>query len=159
MRFTPKLIDKASAVINKFKDAKLKIAVAESCTGGMLGSLLTAVPGSSSVFDRGFITYSNEAKSDLLKIPMELIQRHGAVSQIVAEAMASGALNQSLADRTIAITGVAGPGGGSAEKPVGTVYIAIADALSSTGKLYQFNGDRHEIRLASTEVALKLLMN
>lgn len=158
MDFPNELIELAQAVINKYRKDGLKITVAESCTGGMLGAILTAVAGSSAVFDRGFTTYSNEAKRDLLGIPMETIVENGAVSQIVAEKMAAGALENSLGNRAIGITGVAGPGGGSKAKPVGTVYISIADTESSTAKRYHFNGNRHEVRLASVETALKLLM-
>ena len=102
------------------------IASAESCTGGLIAGLLTEVAGSSDVFERGFVTYSNEAKAELLGIPMDVINQWGAVSTQVAAAMANGALKQSHADISIAVTGIAGPGGGSSDKPVGLVYLATA---------------------------------
>jgi nicotinamide-nucleotide amidase len=105
---------------------KLKIAVAESCTGGLIAAALTEIAGASNVFERGFVTYSNEAKQDLLGAPAELIAAHGAVSAEVAEAMALGALAHSRAQLALSVTGVAGPGGGSAEKPVGLVYFGLA---------------------------------
>ena len=102
----------------------LKLATAESCTGGLIAGAITEIAGSSDVFDRGFVTYSNEAKSEMLGVPPALIATHGAVSPEVARAMVEGALQNSRADVAIAVTGVAGPGGGSASKPVGLVYLA-----------------------------------
>ena len=104
----------------------LRIATAESCTGGLIAGLLTEIPGSSDVVERGFVTYSNEAKEDMLGVPRRSDRRHGAVSEAVARAMAEGALKHSHAQMAVAVTGIAGPGGGTAEKPVGLVYIAAA---------------------------------
>lgn len=120
----PALVQGARALIQDFTRQNLKAATAESCTGGLIAAALTEIAGSSAVFDRGFVTYSNEAKADLLGVPMALIEAHGAVSAEVAGAMVEGALTHSQADIAVAVTGIAGPGGGSVEKPVGLVYIA-----------------------------------
>ncbi len=120
------LVGQAAALLVVCRSKRLTIASAESCTGGLIAALLTEVPGSSDVFERGFVTYSNAAKSEMLGVPADLIARHGAVSLEVARAMASGALEHSRADLSIAVTGVAGPGGGSAEKPVGLVHLCAA---------------------------------
>ncbi|MBA4783216.1 MAG: CinA family protein [Rhizobiales bacterium] len=127
----PALFASAEALIREFTEHGLKAATAESCTGGLIAAALTEIAGSSAVFDRGFVTYSNEAKADLLGVPMPLITTHGAVSAEVASAMVEGALSRSLADIAVAVTGIAGPGGASAQKPVGLVYIA---ALRKGGK-------------------------
>jgi nicotinamide-nucleotide amidase len=111
---------------------KLKIAVAESCTGGLIAGALTEIAGSSDVFERGFVTYSNEAKQDLLGVPAGLIAEHGAVSAEIAEAMALGALAHSRAQLALSVTGIAGPGGGSAEKPVGLVHFGLAQSERPT---------------------------
>ncbi len=116
---------RAAALIATAARRDLQIATAESCTGGLIAGLLTEIPGSSAVFERGFVTYSNAAKCDLLGVPDMLIARDGAVSAAVAEQMVRGALRASPADIAVAVTGIAGPGGGSAEKPVGLVYLAI----------------------------------
>jgi nicotinamide-nucleotide amidase len=120
------LLARAAALIATCTDRGLKIATAESCTGGLLAGLLTEIPGSSAVFERGFVTYSNEAKAEMIGVPTSLITAHGAVSEPVARAMAAGVQRLSGATWTIAVTGIAGPAGGSAEKPVGTVYMAVA---------------------------------
>jgi nicotinamide-nucleotide amidase len=113
-------------VLNACRKHGIMIATAESCTGGLIAAALTDIAGSSDVVDRGFVTYSNEAKNEMIGVPMELINQVGAVSKDVAIAMAEGALNNSRAGISIAVTGIAGPGGGSAEKPVGLVHIASA---------------------------------
>jgi nicotinamide-nucleotide amidase len=118
--------DRASALIAAAKAKEIKIATAESCTGGLVAASLTAIPGASAVLERGFVTYSNEAKTEMLGVPAELIERRGAVSREVALAMVDGALKHSRADIAVAITGIAGPDGGSEEKPVGLVHIAAA---------------------------------
>src|SRR5262245_44948738 len=118
------LLPLATDIVEVCARAGLKIATAESCTGGLVAAMLTEVAGSSAVVERGFVTYSNAAKSDLLGVPAELIARDGAVSESVARAMAEGALTHAPADLAVAITGIAGPGGGSAEKPVGLVHFA-----------------------------------
>ena len=120
------LLQSAKALLAGAEARALKLAAAESCTGGLIAATLARVPGASNVLERGFVTYSNEAKTELLGVPAELIARRGAVSMEVALAMAEGALAHSHADLSVAVTGVAGPGGGSAEKPVGLVHIAAA---------------------------------
>src|SRR5437899_12934084 len=116
----------ARVLIDLCRRRSLKIAIAESCTGGLVAGALTEIPGSSDVVERGFVTYSNAAKEAMLGVPVAVLERQGAVSRETAEAMAAGALANSRADLTVAITGIAGPGGGSAEKPVGLVHFAAA---------------------------------
>jgi nicotinamide-nucleotide amidase len=149
---------------------KLKIAVAESCTGGLIAAALTEIAGSSDVFERGFVTYSNEAKQDLLDVPAELIAAHGAVSAEVAEAMALGALAHSRAQLALSVTGIAGPGGGSAEKPVGLVHFGIAQSERPTRlQRKHFSGghsasapgkelSRAEIRRQAVLIGLQMLL-
>lgn len=138
----------------------LMVAAAESCTGGLVSAALTSVAGSSAVVERGFVTYSNAAKSDLLGIPADLIERHGAVSEPVACAMAEGALVRSAAQVSVAVTGIAGPGGGSADKPVGLVHFAAAGPRGLVHVERRF-GDigREAVRLGSVRVALDLLLD
>lgn len=114
----------AASLIDRMRAAKLTLVTAESCTGGLVAGLITEIPGSSDVFERGFVTYSNGAKCDLLGVPATLLARYGAVSAEVADAMVSGALRASTADIAVSVTGIAGPGGGSAAKPVGLVHLA-----------------------------------
>jgi nicotinamide-nucleotide amidase len=138
------------------KQAGKKVAVAESCTGGLLAERFTNVPGSSAYFERGFVTYSNAAKIDLLHVPVQLIEEHGAVSEPVAKAMAEGA--RAGVDYALAITGIAGPEGGTPKKPIGTVFIALADQAKETiCREYNFPGDRNRIRYFSSQGALNLL--
>ncbi|HYC74779.1 CinA family protein [Brevundimonas sp.] len=138
----------------------LMIATAESCTGGLVSSALTSVAGSSAVVERGFVTYSNAAKTELLGVPADLIQRHGAVSELVARAMAEGALARSAAQVSLSVTGVAGPGGGSPDKPVGLVHIAAAgpDGLIHVERRFGDIG-REAVRMGSVRVALELLLD
>ncbi|WP_416896859.1 MAG: CinA family protein [Minwuia sp.] len=124
--FDPAMTAASARLLDIFRARGLKAASVESCTGGLIAGLLTEIAGSSDVVDRGFVTYSNEAKNELAGVPMGLIERHGAVSEPVAIAMAEGGLQHSNADVVVAVTGVAGPGGGSAEKPVGLVHLACA---------------------------------
>ena len=155
-------------VLSRARALGLKIATAESCTGGLVAAALTAIAGSSDVFERGFVTYSNEAKAEMLGIDPALIARHGAVSREVAIAMAAGALRQSRAQLSVAVTGVAGPGGGSADKPVGLVHFAAAKAIArqaaevNARALVQEErfGDigRGEVRAKSVAAALRLLL-
>lgn len=154
----------AARVIAANAAAGRKVAVAESCTGGLVGAALTEIAGSSAVFDRGFVTYSNEAKQEALDVPSDLIETFGAVSVAVAWAMARGALLHSRADVAVAITGVAGPGGGSEHKPVGTVVFAVArrgdapdEAQAETRQLPEDSG-RSGIRRQATLIALELLL-
>jgi nicotinamide-nucleotide amidase len=130
--FSAAQIAAATHLLATCRAARLKIATAESCTGGLIAGLLTEIAGSSDVVERGFVVYSNAAKSELLGVSADLIRAHGAVSEPVACAMAEGALRASHADITVAVTGVAGPGGGTAEKPVGLVHIAVAGRARAT---------------------------
>ncbi len=158
------LVDLAARVIAENLAAGRTVAVAESCTGGLVGSALTEIAGSSAVFERGFITYSNEAKHEMLGVAPDLIDTFGAVSIAVAWAMADGAIKRSKADVAVAITGVAGPDGGSSNKPVGTVVFAVArrDDPSETAnaemKLLDAATGRAGIRLQAALVALELLL-
>lgn len=148
----------AASLLAEYEEAGYTIALAESCTGGLIAGALTDIAGSSKVVERGFVTYSNVAKSEMLRVPPSLIHAHGAVSPEVAVAMAVGALAKSKADVTVAVTGVAGPGGGSPEKPVGRVYIATAVRRGAAKhKEYTFPGDRQAVRLATVQAALERL--
>ena len=152
------LLAKAEALILECTRRGLKIATAESCTGGLVVAALTEIPGSSAVVDRGFVTYSNVAKTEALGVPAELIARDGAVSETVARAMAEGALAHSAADLVVAVTGIAGPGGGTPEKPVGLVHFAAAmrgAAVQHTVRRFPDNG-RAGVRLAAVGEALDL---
>ncbi len=134
------------------------VATAESCTGGLIAALLTEIPGSSDVFERGFVTYSNDAKHEQLGIKPSLLAKHGAVSAEVAGAMAEGALKHSKAKFSMAVTGVAGPGGGTPKKPVGLVYIAVSGGKGKTAvEEYRFKGSRSQIRMKTVAESLKLL--
>ncbi len=152
------ILHQAEVLLARCKAAGLMVATAESCTGGLIAAALTAIAGSSAVVDRGFVTYSNEAKHELVGVPMELIAAHGAVSEPVVRAMAEGALARSRAQLAIAVTGVAGPGGGSAEKPVGLVWFGCARAggITVTAR-HVFPGDRTAIRRATVAEALAML--
>ena len=130
------------------------ISLAESCTGGLVCATLTELAGSSEWFERGYITYSNEAKTDCLGVPSELIEAHGAVSEQVARAMVEGARNNSSSNVAISITGIAGPSGGSTEKPVGTVCFGWATESQTLTKTMFFDGDRQRVRQQATEFAL-----
>ncbi|KST59526.1 damage-inducible protein CinA [Methylobacterium sp. GXS13] len=153
------LLERAEALVAAYAKAGRTIVTAESCTGGLVAGLLTAVPGSSAVLERGYVTYSNEAKAEAIGVPMDLIRRHGAVSEDVARAMACGALSASHAAVAVAITGIAGPGGGSAEKPVGLVHFGLALREGGRRHLERRYGDRSrgEIRRAALADALGLL--
>ena len=149
----------ARALLARCKAQRLTIATAESCTGGLIAAALTAIPGSSAVVDRGFVTYSNEAKTEMLGVPADLIARRGAVSAEVARAMAEGALKHSKADLTVAVTGIAGPDGGTAEKPVGLVHIAAARRGGARLHEEMLYGDigRDNVRFETVASALALL--
>ena len=157
--FPTELVMSARLLLADAEERRLKIATAESCTGGLVAALLTEIPGSSSVFERGFVTYSNRAKQEMLGVPGDLIADCGAVSEPVARAMAEGALREAHANISVAITGVAGPGGGTAMKPVGLVHLAAAREnralLHETLRLGEIGRD--EIRLAAVGVALEML--
>jgi len=153
------LRDMAARVLDACRTRGLKVATAESCTGGLVAGALTEVPGSSDVLDRGFVTYSNAAKEAMLGVPAATLERHGAVSRETAEAMAAGALAMSDADLAVAITGVAGPGGGSAEKPVGLVHFAAAARGGRRVHREKRYGDigRSAVRAQSIAEALAML--
>jgi|SRR5208337_1072462 len=157
--FPPDLTARAAALLDRCRAADLKIATAESCTGGLVAGLLTEIPGSSAVVERGFVVYSNEAKQDLLGVPADALDRHGAVSGAVARAMAEGALEASFADLAVSVTGVAGPDGGTAAKPVGLVWFACARRETATVAREERFGEigRGNVRLASVRVALEML--
>ena len=135
------------------------VCTAESCTGGLIAKTFTDLAGSSAWFDRGFVTYSNAAKSEMLGVPPSVIEDYGAVSEAVANAMASGALRHSAADYAVAVTGVAGPDGGSAEKPVGTVWIGVASRDQAIARLHLFDGDRQAVRDATLNAAIEALLD
>ncbi len=154
----PTILTQAEAVLAVCRAARLRVTTAESCTGGLIAACLTAIAGSSDVVERGFVTYSNEAKTALVGVPEALIAAHGAVSEPVARAMAEGALDRSLAEIAVSVTGVAGPGGGSAEKPVGLVWFGCARAGRPTVTTHHiFPGDRAEVRRATVARALELV--
>lgn len=156
--FPPDLTLAATRLLADCRARGLKIATAESCTGGLIAGLLTEIAGSSDVVERGFVTYSNEAKTELIGVPTGLIERHGAVSAQVARAMAEGALAQSRADASVAVTGVAGPGGATPGKPVGLVYLCAGrKGGEPIVERHQFHGDRHDVRIASVGAAFILL--
>ena len=149
----------AETILAEARKRHLKIATAESCTGGLIAGCLTAIPGSSDVFERGFVTYSNEAKTEMLGVRSDLIAAHGAVSVDVATAMAQGALTHSHADIAISVTGIAGPGGGSPHKPVGTVCFGQATAdFHHADRILFPSTDRTEIRTLALDHALALLL-
>lgn len=157
--FSSPLLRLAEVVLADARVQKLRIATAESCTGGLIAGLLTEIPGSSDVVDRGFVVYSNRAKTDMLNVPGDLIADMGAVSEAVARSMAEGAVENSHAHMAVAVTGVAGPGGGTKMKPVGLVHIAVArEGRSILHEAHRF-GDigRSEIRLKTVEAGLVLL--
>jgi len=153
------LEEKARAVLAACAEAKIMVATAESCTGGLIAAALTAIPGSSAFVERGFVTYSNAAKTELLRVSETLLEQYGAVSHNVALAMAEGALARSKADATVAVTGIAGPTGGSPEKPVGLVHMVAA--YRGRPPLHArrvFPGDRDAVRLATALAAMDLLI-
>ena len=149
----------ASALLDLCRARGLKLATAESCTGGLVAGALTEIAGSSDVFDRGFVTYSNTAKQQMLGVPADILREHGAVSRQTAEAMVHGALTKSVADVVVAITGVAGPSGGSADKPVGLVHFAAATRAGAATHHEARYGDigRAEVRQKSVFQALAML--
>ena len=152
------LVARAKTTLDTFVAKGLMIATAESCTGGLVAAALTAVPGSSAIVERGFVTYSNAAKAEMLGVSAALIETHGAVSEPVARAMAQGALARSHADIAVSVTGIAGPGGGSSEKPVGLVHFACARRGGSVTHLERRFGDlgRDAIRARSVLEALDM---
>lgn len=158
MIFPEDLTTQAAAVLEAARNGKLRLATGESCTGGLVAACLTEIPGSSDVFERGFITYSYESKTDLLQVPKELIESCGAVSAEVAETMAQGVLHNARADISVAVTGIAGPGGGLPGKPVGLVWFAIANRTTGETRSCKetFSGTRTDVRLQTVRKALSL---
>ena len=159
MTFSPALLEQAAALLKRYEAEGWRIVTAESCTGGLVAALLTEIPGSSAVVERGFVTYSNEAKTEMLGVPADLIARHGAVSAEVARVMAEGALHRARADVAVAITGIAGPGGATATKPVGLVHFGLVSRRRGTVHLERRYGDagRAIVRGRAVEDAVGLL--
>lgn len=156
--FSSTLTQEAEAFVRRCREQAIRVALAESCTGGLLAALLTEIPGSSDIFDRGFVVYSNAAKTAMLQVSEAALTEHGAVSETVAIQMAEGAMRQSSAQLTAGITGIAGPGGGSTEKPVGLVHLATAMAGKPTlHEMPVFNGNRGEIRMQAVLQTLRLM--
>jgi nicotinamide-nucleotide amidase len=154
------LQSQVEALATALRSRRWMLATAESCTGGLISAACTSLAGSSDWFERGFVTYSNAAKVDLLGVPAMLIDAHGAVSEEVARAMAEGALKRSKAQVSVAVTGVAGPGGGSVDKPVGTVWMAVSTVGgSSTSELLLLAGDRAAVRRQTLACALVCTSN
>ncbi|MGE0652159.1 MAG: CinA family protein [Alphaproteobacteria bacterium] len=159
MPFSDETLALAARMVEVARSADARITTAESCTGGLIAGAITSVSGASHVFSRGFVTYANEAKSELLGIDPAVISRVGAVSEEVARAMAEGALRAADADAAVAVTGIAGPDGGSAEKPVGLVHVAAARGGHPTlHRRHVFSGDRASIRAQAVDAALRLLL-
>jgi nicotinamide-nucleotide amidase len=157
--FPERLRNLAMLILDDAEQARLRICTAESCTGGLVAALFTDIPGSSTVFDRGFVTYSNRAKEEMLGVPGDVLADYGAVSEPVARMMAEGALEASRANIAVAITGVAGPGGGTRMKPVGTVHVACARENRAVVHEMLQVGDigRDNVRMAAVECALNLI--
>jgi len=159
--FDDELIALAKMVVAEFGEANFKVATVESCTGGLIGGCITAVEGSSAVFDRGFLTYSNDAKIDLVNVAPATIEEHGAVSAECASQMATGAVVAADVDAAVAVTGIAGPGGGSTEKPVGLVFVAVATSQEEGAFVERFEfGDigRDKVRRETIREALEMLL-
>src|SRR5271156_277927 len=157
--FPPDLLVRAAELIVRYRSAGLMVATAESCTGGLIAGLLTEIPGSSATVERGFVVYSNKAKEEMLGVPGDLIADAGAVSEPVVRAMAEGALKESRANIAVAVTGVAGPGGGTPLKPVGLVHFAVARENKPIFHQAMRFGDvgRTKIRLQTIETALEMV--
>jgi nicotinamide-nucleotide amidase len=159
MTFPSPSVDLARRLLAACEARGLRLATAESCTGGLIIACLTEVPGSSNVVERGYVVYDSRAKEELLGIPVELLEQFGAVSQEVATAMAEGARARADVSLAIAVTGIAGPGGGTAVKPVGLVHIAVASTTGpSLHERHVFEGDRGTVRRASVDAALALAL-
>jgi nicotinamide-nucleotide amidase len=153
------ILAQAEALVERCWDRRVMLATAESCTGGLVAAAITAIAGSSQVLDRGFVTYTNAAKHDMVGVALEMIAAEGAVSEAVARAMAEGALRHSQAGLAVSVTGLAGPGGGTADKPVGLVWIGCAMTGAETHVArHVFPGDRTAIRRAAVAAALEMLL-
>ena len=147
------------SLLDKLREQELVVATAESCTGGMIAATITDIAGSSDVFDRGFVTYSNQSKIEMLGVLHETLEKHGAVSEETCAEMLQGALKNSDANIAVATTGIAGPGGGSEEKPIGLVYIGISGRFGANVEKCFFKGNREEIRKAAVEHAFGMIKN
>lgn len=156
--FSEALINQTTKLLEICRNKNLKLATAESCTGGLIAALLTEISGSSDVFECGFITYSNASKIKLLGVDAQLIERYGAVSEQVASAMAQGVIAKTGVDVAVAVTGIAGPSGGTPQKPVGLVYIAIANKNNVICEQNIFIGNREQVRLSSVAKAFEMLL-
>jgi nicotinamide-nucleotide amidase len=153
------IINLSSLLISTCREQNIKIATAESCTGGLIASCLTSISGSSDVFEQSFITYSNESKATMLGVSLDTVKKHGAVSDLVAREMCEGALKNAPVQLTVSTTGIAGPGGGTPDKPVGTVQIASAFSMRSTlSECYTFTGGRDAIRIVSIKKAIEMML-
>jgi nicotinamide-nucleotide amidase len=159
MKLPDDIASLAADTIAVLKARGITVATAESCTGGLIAGALTSVPGSSAVVYGGYVTYSNEAKISMIGVPYGQLKQHGAVSRHVAEAMAEGALATSGAHMAISVTGIAGPDGGSDDKPVGLVYFGFASADTTVASQEQFTGNRDEVRHATVMRALQMLLD
>ena len=158
--FPSKLIDLAEDVISACQNNNLQLATAESCTGGLIAGCLTAVSGASNVLQYGYVTYTNQAKINLLGVSASILSQHGAVSELVSRTRADGALKSGDANIAVSVTGIAGPSGGSEKKPVGLVHIAVARTNCETlHERHLFEGDRQAIRLQTISAALELLLS
>lgn len=154
----PETLASAAALLDACRARGLRLATVESCTGGLIAAALTAIPGSSDVVERGFVTYSNDAKSELVGVPAAMIGEHGAVSEPVARAMAEGGIARSHADIAVSVTGVAGPDGGTPAKPVGLVWFGLSRrGVPTRSERRMFGGDRREIRAAAVDTAFALV--
>lgn len=157
--FDSDLTNRAEKILNFAKAKQIKFAFAESCTGGLLSALFTSISGSSKAVERGFVTYCNRAKNEMLGVKNKTLESFGAVSKETAKEMALGAIKNSQADVAISITGIAGPTGGSAEKPVGLVYIGFSYDKKTKVKKFNFTGNRNEIRRSAIDAVLEILEN
>jgi nicotinamide-nucleotide amidase len=160
MMFSSELLEKAEVLLEAYRKKGWMLATAESCTGGLISGCLTEIAGSSDVVERGFVTYTNTAKMEMLGVASATLERVGAVSGEVAEEMAAGALAHSPVQATVSATGIAGPGGGSADKPVGLVYFGMATQQGlRSHERHVLSGDRSEVRRQSVSIALDLLLD
>jgi len=157
MKLSKKLLLSAAKIVRQCVKRKWKIATAESCTGGLIAACITEVPGASKIFQQGYITYSDASKSRILNVNMNSIQRFGAVSKEVAILMAKGLYSKNKCDLSISVTGIAGPGGGRKDKPVGLTYIALKSKRVSFCGKFLFSGDRSKIRMAIVEKTISIM--
>ena len=155
--FDRETLELATAVLAACRARGWRLATAESCTGGLVAAALTAIAGASDVIDRGFVTYSNSSKMEMLGVPEEVLAAAGAISGETALAMAKGALGRAKVDLAVSVTCIAGPGGGTAEKPVGLVYLGVATKVASRSERHNFSGDRGDVRRAAVIRSLQML--